>query len=351
MDSNQNKPCFNCQKALPENALYCPQCGQKDTDGKISIREFFSSFLDTVFNLDSKFFKTLFHIFIPAKLTIQYFQGKHKTYSHPLRLFFGLAVIHMAIVGYVANKNMVLDNSTLSQMKTKVSNQETFSLIDSFELQHDSLLAMENVSPIIDTLKSFMRHKGKLGVDTTSEMPILSYRLDSMKFSPIMVKTNDIAELSPDSIISKYKITDNFSKLMLNQQIKAQDNPKSVILFGIGNMIWMLFILLPATALFMKVLYIRRKFFFIEHLVLLYHWHAVSFVFASIYLLIYKSIPVGFVALVGLLIILFGYLSMKKFYKQNTWKTLLKFFLILSFYQTVLLFLVMVTSFISLMVF
>ncbi len=351
MDSDQIKSCHNCNKPLPENAVYCPFCSQKDTDGRIALKQFIGSFFESVFNVDSRFLKTLLHIFIPAKLTKRYFEGKHKSYSHPLRLFFGVAVIHIAVIGYVANKHINLEKTEVDKIESKLAKIETYKLIEEYELANQNALDDPELAATIDSLKRFVWNKGELQFDTTSTMPIMRFDFDSMKISPVFIKNHDIAKLSVDTLIHKYKIEDPLTKMMLQQQVKAQDNPKSVMLFGLGNMIWMLFVLLPATAFFMKLLYVRRKYFFVEHLVYLYHWHSVAFIFASIYFLLLSLIPESFIALLLFLILLFGFLALKKYYKQGFFKSLIKFILILAFYQIILGVMIAITSLISLLAF
>lgn len=351
MESNQHKNCYNCGETLPELALYCPMCGQKDTNGRIPLRVFIAGFFESVFDLDSRFFKTLIHIFIPAKLTKLYFEGKHKSYSHPLKLLFGIAVIHMAIIGYVANKYITIPASDLVESKNNAQKLEVYDLIKDFEVENQNLLKNAEVNKAIDSLKSYVWTKSELRLDTNSFLPVIQLDPDSLNAAPIMVKTHDLATLSLDEIIAKYHIKGHFSKVELLQLIKSQENPKSVIIFGLGNLIWMLFVLLTLTAFFMKLLYIRRKFFLIEHLVFLYHWHAVAFVIMSIFLLLISKIHIAFLGLVFFLILLFGFISLKKYYSQGFFKSFVKFALILVFYSITFSILLSITSLISLLIF
>lgn len=39
-------------------------------------------------------------LFIPGKLTTEYFKGRHVAYVPPVRIFLTLAVIHFAILGF-----------------------------------------------------------------------------------------------------------------------------------------------------------------------------------------------------------------------------------------------------------
>ena len=350
MDSNQNKSCYNCFESLPDKAIYCPNCGQKNTDGKISLKQFINGFLESVLSLDSRFLKTIFNILIPAKLTRLYFEGKHKSYSHPLRLFFGLAVIHMAIIGFVANKYIELPESTLEESKNKVIRAETYELIENFENEHGALINNEEVIKVLDTIKSYVWEKANIQIDTVSVMPVPYFNPDSLEVSYVFIKEYDLAKLTKEELITKYGINNYITKLILTQIIKARENPKSVIIFGLSNMIWMLLILLPMTALFMKILYIRRKFFFVEHLVFLLNWHSLSFILVSLYLLI-SIMNTGILGLLLFLILLWGYLSLKKYYKQGHFKSIIKFIMILTFYLFVLIISITITAAISALVY
>ena len=99
--------CGNCAHPISEAAKFCSNCGQKNTDGRISISSFFSVFFSTVFNLESKFFQSISHIFIPGKLTLEYFKGKHKRYFHPVRFFIVSALLLLASISHLLPKSFI----------------------------------------------------------------------------------------------------------------------------------------------------------------------------------------------------------------------------------------------------
>ncbi|HMQ90780.1 MAG TPA: DUF3667 domain-containing protein, partial [Flavilitoribacter sp.] len=92
MEPTTSKYCTNCHYPLPDYGKYCSNCGQKFTDGRIPLGTLVWDFIDSVLNLDSKFFRTLVAILVPGKLTIDYFKGRHRRYASPARLFFVTAV-------------------------------------------------------------------------------------------------------------------------------------------------------------------------------------------------------------------------------------------------------------------
>jgi hypothetical protein len=103
--SPERRYCRNCYHPMPPVGKYCHHCSQKYSTGKVTFKELIGEFLETILNVDSRFFRTARALFIPGKLTEDYFLGKHKRYIHPLRIFLVLAVIHFAMLGLLINES------------------------------------------------------------------------------------------------------------------------------------------------------------------------------------------------------------------------------------------------------
>ena len=96
-----------------------------------------------------------------------------------------------------------------------------------------------------------------------------------------------------------------------------------------------LFLLLPIFAFIFKLLYIRNKIFYINHLIFSLHVHSIFF----IYLFFAIEFPVWYIILPCIIgIFLHLYLSMKKVYQQGHLKTILKMLMALFLYFWVLVF-------------
>ncbi len=97
--TKQHHPyCLNCHYPLSEFDKNCSQCGQKPTNGKVTMHDLIHEFVHTLFHLDGKLFSTLSHLFIPAKLTIEFFKGHHKRYAHPVQLFLVIGAVTFAML-------------------------------------------------------------------------------------------------------------------------------------------------------------------------------------------------------------------------------------------------------------
>ena len=111
--------CLNCHYPLSEFDKNCSQCGQKPTDGKTTLHDLLHEFIHTLFHLDGKFFWTLKHLFVPGKLTLEFFKGHHKRYAHPVQLFLVLSALAFGVV--VSKMQIAEEQIQKSGDKTKES--------------------------------------------------------------------------------------------------------------------------------------------------------------------------------------------------------------------------------------
>ena len=156
--NTDNIICRNCQAEMPEQSLYCPKCSQKNTDGKIPIWSFLKDILENVFSLGSKLLRTMGGLFIPGKLTDEFFKGKHKSFSMPSKLFLVSAVLFFAMVSVM--------------MKKEIGGQELSGDIFGIEKK---LKKKENK---VAQLKELKKVRINLGENISKEMVVV---LDSME--------------------------------------------------------------------------------------------------------------------------------------------------------------------------
>ena len=331
---------------MSSDAKFCPHCGQKDTDGRITIGEFITAFFEAVFNIDSKLIRSIWNLFIPGKLTVEYFKGRHKSFAQPLRLFFVLAVIHFTIIGFVALDEIKFDFTPFNSIQNDQVRSELVNKIQEIEQsQADSVV---NEVSVLDSLVEIINR------DTTisdSSVIIFYYDQDSSKILTRPMDRNDAMNMNFEDLIVKYDVTQYISKVTLKQQIKFRKDPNSFTRFTLGNLVWMLLVMMPTLALFMKLLFIRRKRYFVEHLVFLFHWHSFAFLILSIFLLCLKWIDRSWTGAVIILILIFGYFALKRYYGQGFIKSLLKYVILLFVYAFLISVMLFITSAISFILF
>ena len=124
-----------------------------------------------------------------------------------------------------------------------------------------------------------------------------------------------------------------FEHMIKRGASKARQNP-SVFLSALSDDIpKMMFFLLPLFAVSLKLLYLRRKRLYVEHLIFLLHTHAFAFLLLAPLLFLHPGWLAGVVSLVLLVYVL---TAMRVVYKQGWSKTLLKFSLLSTGYVTLL---------------
>ncbi len=326
------KNCLNCQTTLPEAAKFCPNCGQKNTDGKVSVTEFFRIFFDTYFNVDSSIFRTAIGLFIPGRLTKQFFEGRHKSFLHPMRLFLLTAAFYIAVLGFQINGYLSKKAESMSKavqeyfVKNEVLNQ-----VDS--IQRVQLLEKSNCvdSSFVDSLRSIYE---------LSILDTLEGNIDiTLARGEASIPIQDFYKSSIPELVEKHKISDWKQIMLMKQTKRFVNDPDKFIQTIIGNLIWMILLLMPTIALMLKLYYVRHGFYFVEHLVFSFHFNAFAFLLVGLTTLICEGNTKIFVA-ANFIAAIFLFFAMKKFYQQSIGKTFLKWLLLLFTYFMIILFLV-----------
>jgi len=258
--------CLNCGAAV--TGKFCSECGQENLDTHENFFHIAGHFLSDYFHFDSKFFRSLIPLFTkPGFLTKEYWQGKRVHYIHPLRLFFFVTILFV-IASNVFYKQF--EGVVKSQLKEGSS---VFPKMDSAYL-----------ATLPDSAKLFVG-KGR----------------DSLT----------VKEIKKEKANEKRRM----NKLRLG----TDDVFKSIK--------YVTFLLLPIYALLFKLLYIRKKSFYVDHLV--YMMHVQSFVYCVLSFLFFLPLIVplslSMVKNISLLII-FVYIaaSLRYLYQQPWWKTITK---------------------------
>ena len=118
-----------------------------------------------------------------------------------------------------------------------------------------------------------------------------------------------------------------------NIQQSKTDGGKSYVKTLTSYISISLFVFLPLFTLFLKLLYIRRKFTYMEHLVFVFHTQTVFFLlFILFYILDLFVKTTAFSWVFTLLFLVYLYKALRYFYQQSRRKTILKFVILNSFY-------------------
>lgn len=229
--------CENC--LTPLSGPFCAQCGQHAIDYRRSFGRFFGDVLDSFLNWDSKFFATMALLLVrPWRLTLAFLHGERVRYVHPLRLYLLVSVFFFFGVHELAQQAN-FQQTTIHSKKARSDAQKMIDDIFDRPGTKDDAQADEE--------KRVTKSGGLVVVETDKDD----------------------------------KDAQGFERWM-NQQIKqkiGEDGVNSKVFFMavISNLPAMMLCCIPLFALVLRILYLRRGYFFVDHLIYALHIHAFAY--------------------------------------------------------------------------
>ncbi len=348
--------CLNCGHPLPSDDRFCPSCGQKNKSSFISVREFLGDFFDQLFNLDNRIFRTLAALLVPGKLTLAWFAGRRKPFYHPLRIFIVAAAVMLTVA------TLLLRNSDLDEMdrfwerqKITFFEKRSYDQIDSLSQSLKEEFPQAPVAEALDSLKARFAVGKKIhipdSIDLTTSLIIEKTKVLNGK-QAVKVAAKDALEMREKDLADKYGVTGFWERLTLIQTLRILKAGDQIVYYALGNVIWMMLLMMPLLALALKFLYIRRGHYMVEHLVFALHTHSFTFVLITLAFLTGRWWEPGTVALLAVgITALYILLAMKRYYRQGWIKTLIKYALVNFMYFFLLSIAMLLTTVVSMLLF
>ena len=304
----------------------------------------------TSFIMMAKLFQLLKHYcFVPGLLTHEYVRGRRASYLHPIRLYIFISAMFFLLVfsfsgstNTAANENVKteilhdkdslqkrLNNTTDTIKRNEISNQIK---------EEDEILRIYDITGMkmdADDIKNEDTVSLSKGVVITDNLPATISEYDSIQKN-LSQKSRDgwLKQIVSRKIISinvKYK----------GRRVEFYEAIKEKFVHSLPQM---MFISLPVAAFIFSLLYIRRKqFTYVQHGVFTVHMYSAVFIFILILYglnvlnnyMHWKLISI--VITIGIFFIYYYvYKSMRNFYEQRRFKTILKYFIFLFSYSIVL---------------
>jgi hypothetical protein len=348
---NRERPslthCENC--GTPLTGHWCAKCGQPAIDYRRSFRHVIADVLDSFLNWDSKFFATIeLLITRPWRLTNEFLSGKRVRYLHPARLYLLASILFFFAVTYWV-KSAHLDPKRL----TPEARAEITADLEKKNLTPEQRANVEKALKILPPEAASKIEQAIKRKETLTETP----------------KTEDAPDeepeaKKPDGALAEFENTDSppnrFEKWIEGRaKEKLGEHGTNLQLFlitMISNVPYMVLCCIPLFAFVLKILYLRKHVFYIDHLVYALHIH--TFAYLAIMLIVLatmglnRSLPdvlAGWI--VGALWTIFAVqilLSIRRVYRQSWFMTVFKFFAGGFVYLVVLLVALTATFFITL---
>ncbi len=345
--------CPNCGSVMSPEVDFCPHCGQKNTDGRVTFRELLDDLFEAIFNIDSKVFRTLGGLIRPGKLTIDFFKGRQKRYVNPLRLFFVSTLILFGTISFLGQHgiNNFLEKEVSefgSSMERSGYRQIFLSELDSSMVAVREEFKDQPLSEaVLDSLESAMDMENR---DSFTVNIVESRGLNTFDNRSFKIATKDLVQKNIDELPGQYGVTNWLGEIIMKQQLKLILEPGNFTVFLLGNFTWMVLLMMPAVGLVLKMLYIRRRIFYIEHLVFLFHYHSFAFLLLAVGLLLSQYWgPLIYWLLLGIGV--YYLWAMKSFYQQGWGKTFIKYLLLNFSYLFILTFFFTMTILVGIFIF
>ena len=319
---NRERPpltqCENC--GTPLQGHWCAQCGQPAIDYRRSFRHVIADLLNEFLNWDSKFFATIGLLLVrPWKLTNQFLAGHRVRYVNPLRLYLLASILFFFAVNYGA-KGLRFEPGKLNPK-------------DRAELEAD--LKKGDLPPAA---------RQELGALLRESSPPPAPSPSPKESSPPPAPGTDkqrqeygkIGE-RPFVVFDQAKSTTPFERwIEARAKEKMGEHGTKMGLFIstlFSNLPYMMLCCIPLFALVLKILYLRRHIFYIDHLIYALHIH--TFAYTGIMLIVLATIeltrvtpgPIAgwIIALLWIAFVVQIFLSIRRVYRQGWFISIFKF--------------------------
>jgi len=298
----QPLPFTHCQNCGTELAgPHCAQCGQAAVDYRRSFRHVIVDVLDSFLNWDSKFFATIGLLIVkPWRLTNEFLAGKRVRYLHPLRLYLLASILFFFAINYGA-KGIRLEPGKISEKNRSAIAGAVAEKRDEIEAELDK-----------ENLSAEDRKKAQDALDYLTKPGAAATKAAEGQPSPTITPTASPTQPSPtinpaDSPAGPGKRTygtvderpflvfdaDKKSSTPFERWLETRAKEKMgehgtkmglFIATLFSNLPYMMLCCIPLFAFVLKVLYIRRHIFYIDHLVYALHIH--TFFYTAIMLIV-----------------------------------------------------------------
>ena len=297
---------------------------------------------------DAKFWTTLIPLLTnPGKVSKNFINGKRQRYSNPFQFYLTVSILFFLIIG-LSNTYQEFQELSGGEIQTSSSsnilNTRNAKGLDSVvkTTQNNLNNALKNLDSTekVEIMK-FIPPNIVDSIIANQNKSMIDIRESDGKLSKMMAFRGENIDTSTDVALDSLKMKKGFWNRFLYSKTEIfnlfkDDTKKASKEFQqelVSYASISLFIFLPFFTLFLKLIYVRRKFTYVEHLIFVFHTQTVFFILLTIFFLISLFVSNSDFTLVftGLFLI-YLYIAMKKFYQQGYLKTFFKFMLLNSIY-------------------
>jgi len=314
-----NSVCLNCGTPLMDT--FCHHCGQKDIPKRQTLGELWENFISSFWSYEGKFFLTTKYLITrPGFLAIEYNKGRRESFYHPARMYVFISFVFFLIFFSITDTDKETSKAEKKVAEGKLdeaSKELKKARVDSVLQAVGQDSVAKQISSKKDSVKSSRKKRNGI-----------NFNFDDVEYTSIK---------QYDSIQSTKPIKERdgwLTKLIMSRVIELNIRYKdNVNQFGkdftkafLENFSKVLFYLLPIFALLLKLLYIRKDYFYSEHLVFSIYYYNFFYLAGSLQLLVQQVPQIEWLGnIIALWIMLYLLIAMKRMYNQGWRKTILKY--------------------------
>ena len=313
--------CLNC--GTPLTGPFCGACGQREHSRVISVGLLAKEAIGDIYHVDSRLWRTLQALIRkPGLLTVEFLAGRRARYVPPFRLYLVVSIVLFLLTAHLRDDSadLVIEGNTASVQNTINATQAALAARRA-ELARNP--ANRKLQDQIDELSGDLQGLRNLRSESARPGSVC----DRVKFSIF-----GWTAMQTRARAACHKIT--------------VDHGAGLARSFIDNLPKMMFVFLPLLALVNKLLYLRSRRYYVEHLLFFVHVHVFLFLALSAIFIgnsLFALVPggvhppgiVSFAAVIGLLCYVFW--SLRRVYGQGRFKTFIKFGILLIAYTIGLL--------------
>ena len=354
----QREPITNCENCGAHlEGHWCAKCGQPAIDYRRSFRYVIADLLNEFLNWDSKFFATIVLLLVrPWKLTNDFLAGHRVRYVHPLRLYLLASILFFFAATYGIKSAHLqpidLSPSTIAEIRTELEKENVPPEV------REKIEQALGGKPISPEKRAALEEQLKNENLPKEARDAIQQRLEYGDPAPWDARTkleDTLKDLSPDvrpKVEESLKKAQNKAVIFeADKEEKSNDMPKwlekrarekfgehgtNIQLFLVtlmSNLPYMMLACIPLFACVLKLLYVRRRIFYIDHLVYALHIH--TFAYVGIILIVLATIGLNRAApgpIAGWIIVLLWitflvqiFISIRRVYRQGWFFSIFKF--------------------------
>jgi len=345
------KKCLNCNADL--FGRFCHVCGQENIEPKETVWGLISHFFYDITHFDGKFFSTCRYLITrPGFLPKEYIEGRRARYLHPIRMYVFTSAVFFLIFfsnwksgdnnGKEGKRNNLatvkLDGARINSLAKAQNKADSATVEKAFEEARHSFIVPE------DTASSKKKKEKKKKKDISVE--------DDKKYTSVKEYDSVQRTLPADERDGWFERTMEHRGIELRNRYGDDEDTLEEELMErfIHSFPYLLFVSLPLYALYLKILYWRRKqFLFVSHALFLIYLYIFTFIDLLLVFGIQRlkdALGWSWLYWLEVILLLYGvyyaWKAMRKFYGQGRGKTFLKFIILNIWTVFTLIFLFMV---------